>query len=68
VSQANSGKLLAGINPNFGGTATISNTCASSVKEICEEFKGTTPGNEPKSVSKGPSNNCKYTASAIKSC
>jgi hypothetical protein len=66
--KAYNGKLLAGINPNFGGTATFSNTCASSVKTICEEFKGTTPGNEPKSVSKGPSNNCKYTASAIKSC
>ncbi|KAF2993003.1 hypothetical protein E8E13_000159 [Curvularia kusanoi] len=66
--KAYSGKVLAGINPNFGGTATISGTCASSVKTICEEFKGTTPGNEPQSVSKGPSNNCKYTASAIKSC
>jgi hypothetical protein len=66
--KSSNGKLLAGINPNFGGTATISNTCASSVKTICEEFKGTTPGNEPKSVSKGPSNNCKYTASSIKSC
>ena len=66
--QAYSGKLLAGINPNFGGTATISSTCASSVKAICEEFQGTKPGSEPKSVSKGPSNNCKYTASAIKAC
>lgn len=66
--KAYNGKLLAGINPNFGGTATISSTCASSVKTVCEEFKGTTPGNEPKSVSKGPSNYCKYTASTIKSC
>ncbi|KAH7400656.1 pectate lyase precursor [Phaeosphaeria sp. MPI-PUGE-AT-0046c] len=62
------GKVLAGINPNFGGTATISNTCASNVKTICEEFKGTTPGNEPQSVSKGPSGNCIYTASAVKAC
>jgi hypothetical protein len=62
------GKVLAGINPNFGGTATISGTCASSVKTICEEFKGTTPGNEPQSVSKGPSKNCIYTASDVKSC
>ncbi|KAJ4301022.1 hypothetical protein N0V90_003111 [Kalmusia sp. IMI 367209] len=66
--KAYNGKVLAGINPNFGGTATITATCASSVKTICEEFKGTTPGNEPQSVSKGPSNYCKYTASAIKSC
>ncbi|KAL6702752.1 hypothetical protein ACN47E_000986 [Coniothyrium glycines] len=66
--KAYNGKLLAGINPNFGDSATISGTCATSVKAICEEFKGTTPGNEPQSVSKGPSNNCKYTASAIKAC
>ncbi|KAF2129437.1 polysaccharide lyase family 3 protein [Dothidotthia symphoricarpi CBS 119687] len=66
--KAYNGKVLAGINPNFGGTATITGTCATSVKTICEEFKGTTPGNEPASVSKGPSNYCKYTASAIKAC
>ncbi|KAI8932294.1 hypothetical protein NX059_010490 [Plenodomus lindquistii] len=66
--KAWNGKVLAGINPNFGGTASFSNVCASSVKTICEEFKGTKPGSEPKSVSKGPSGNCKYTASAIKSC
>ncbi|KAG9194414.1 pectate lyase [Alternaria panax] len=66
--KAYNGKVLAGINPNFGGTATFSGTCASSVKTICEEFKGTKPGSEPKSVSKGPSANCKYTASAMKSC
>ena len=66
--KAYNGKVLAGINPNFGGTATITGTCASSVKTICEEFKGTKPGSEPKSVSKGPSNYCKYTASAVKSC
>ena len=65
--QANSGKLLAGINPNFGGTATISGTCASGVKEICEEFQGTTPGNEPKSTSTGASDTCKFT-SPLKSC
>ncbi|KAF2852462.1 polysaccharide lyase family 3 protein [Plenodomus tracheiphilus IPT5] len=66
--KAYSGKVLAGINPNFGGTASITGTCATSVKTICEEFKGTKPGSEPKSVSKGPSANCKYTASAIKAC
>ncbi|KAF2018789.1 polysaccharide lyase family 3 protein [Aaosphaeria arxii CBS 175.79] len=66
--KAFNGKVLAGINPNFGDKATISGTCASSVKTICEEFKGTKPGSEPKSVSKGPSNNCKYTASQIKTC
>ncbi|EMD64074.1 hypothetical protein GGP41_006528 [Bipolaris sorokiniana] len=66
--KAYNGKVLTGINPNFGDSSTITNTCATSVKTICEEFKGTTPGNEPSSVSKGPSANCKYTASAIKAC
>jgi hypothetical protein len=59
--KASSGKLLAGINANFGDTATIdAATCANDVKEICEEFEGTTPGNEPESTSTGPSNACKY--------
>lgn len=66
--KATNGKLLAGINSNFGDSATISGTCATSVKTVCEEFKGTTPGNEPSSASKGPSSACKYTASEIKSC
>jgi hypothetical protein len=60
--KASNGKLLVGINSNFGDTATIDGvTCASSVKEICEEFEGTTPGNEPKSVSTGPSKACGFT-------
>ncbi|PVI05953.1 polysaccharide lyase family 3 protein [Periconia macrospinosa] len=66
--KATSGKLLVGINSNFGDTATITGTCATSVSTVCEEFKGTTPGNEPSSVSKGPSTACKYTASEIKAC
>jgi len=65
--KASSGKLLVGINPNFGDTATIdSATCATGVKEICEEFQGTTPGNEPKSTSTGASATCKF--SPLKSC
>ncbi|KAJ4367483.1 hypothetical protein N0V83_007066 [Neocucurbitaria cava] len=60
--KASNGKLLAGINTNFGDSATIDTaTCATSVKEICEEFEGTTPGNEPESVSTGPSTACAYT-------
>ncbi|KAF2266805.1 pectate lyase precursor [Lojkania enalia] len=66
--KAYNGKVLVGINSNFGDEANITGTCASSVGTICEEFEGTQPGNEPKSISKGPSNACKYTASAIKSC
>ncbi|KAF2622186.1 polysaccharide lyase family 3 protein [Macroventuria anomochaeta] len=65
--KAYSGKLLVGINPNFGDTATIdSATCATDVKEICEEFEGTTPGNEPESVSTGASDTCVF--STVASC
>ncbi|KAF1930948.1 polysaccharide lyase family 3 protein [Didymella exigua CBS 183.55] len=61
--KASSGKLLVGINPNFGDTATIdSATCASGVKQICEEFEGVTDGSEPKTVSTGSSGTCKFTA------
>ncbi|KAH8732414.1 pectate lyase-domain-containing protein [Phaeosphaeriaceae sp. PMI808] len=66
--KAYNGKVLTGINPNFGGTSTITDTCATNVKTICEEFKGTKPGSEPQSVSKGPSKNCIYTAAAVKAC
>jgi len=66
--KASSGKLLAGINTNFGDTATITGTCATNVKVVCTEFQGTTPGNEPEEVSSGPSNACKYTESEIQAC
>lgn len=65
---AESGKLLAGINSNFGDSATISSTCATGVKAICTEFEGTTPGNEPEETSSGPSNACIYTESEIAGC
>ncbi|CZT03092.1 related to Probable pectate lyase E [Rhynchosporium agropyri] len=31
---------IAGINSNYGDTATISGSCGSSVKNVCQEFKG----------------------------
>lgn len=34
--KAYNGKVLAGINANFGDTATITGTCATSVKTICQ--------------------------------
>ncbi|KAF1967439.1 pectate lyase, partial [Bimuria novae-zelandiae CBS 107.79] len=52
---------LVGINPNFGDTAKITNSCVTGTKTICEEFEGTTPGNEPQSVSEGPNSTCVYT-------
>ncbi|KAF9884727.1 hypothetical protein FE257_001288 [Aspergillus nanangensis] len=31
---------LVGINSNYGDTASVSNTCGSSVKVVCQEYKG----------------------------
>ena len=50
-----SGKLLAGINSNYGDTAKFTSSTASDVKEICEEFEGNDNGDEPTSISTGPS-------------
>ncbi|KAF7550014.1 hypothetical protein G7Z17_g6003 [Cylindrodendrum hubeiense] len=36
---------LVGINSNYGDTANISGTCGSSVKKVCQEFKGVQKGN-----------------------
>ena len=59
---------LIGINPNFGDTAKITNSCITGTKTICEEFEGTTPGNEPKSTSTGPSDTCVFTDADIAAC
>ncbi|KAI1371203.1 polysaccharide lyase family 3 protein [Hypoxylon crocopeplum] len=65
--KAYNGKALVGINSNEGDVATIStNNCASSVSDICVEYEGTTPGNEPTEIGSGPSNNCKY--STVNTC
>ncbi|KAI0836051.1 polysaccharide lyase family 3 protein [Hypoxylon sp. FL0890] len=61
--KAYNGKTLVGINSNKGDIATIADTnCATSVKKICVEYEGTTPGNEPKELGSGPSDHCKYTS------
>ncbi|KAI1080961.1 pectate lyase E [Whalleya microplaca] len=64
--KAYNGKTLVGINSNKGDVATITKTCASSVKKICVEYEGTTPGHEPKEIASGPSDHCKY--STLSSC
>ncbi|ROV95698.1 hypothetical protein VMCG_07607 [Cytospora schulzeri] len=51
--SASSGKLLAGINSNYGDTATITNTDATDVDDICEQFKGNESGDEPTSIGTG---------------
>jgi hypothetical protein len=43
---------LTGINSNYGDTATVSGSCGSGVKKVCQEYKGidkkTTSGDSPK--------------------
>ncbi|KAK2060191.1 pectate lyase [Colletotrichum caudatum] len=60
--RAFNGKMLTGINSNKGDTSSITGTCATSVKEICTEFEGTTPGHEPKKIATGTSASCKFSA------
>jgi hypothetical protein len=62
--KASGGKVLAGINSNYGDVATITGSCATSVKKICVEYQGNNSGKEPKELSSGPSNACKYTTLA----
>ncbi|KDN60045.1 putative pectate lyase [Colletotrichum sublineola] len=64
--KAYNGKMLTGINSNKGDVATITGTCATSIKEVCAEFQGTTPGHEPKKISSGASDACKF--SGVKAC
>ncbi|KAK0625756.1 putative pectate lyase E [Lasiodiplodia hormozganensis] len=65
--KAYSGKSLVGINSNYGDVATITDTCATSVKDICVEYEGTNDNDkEPKKVSSGPSDACVY--SDLPSC
>lgn len=51
--SATTGDLLAGVNENFGDTATITNTVATDVKVICERFEGTEGDGEPTSIGEG---------------
>ena len=67
--KATSGKVLAGINSNYGDTATITNTCATGVKTICEEFTGTSNNDEePAEAGSGPSKACIYTDADTTAC
>lgn len=49
---ATNGDLIAGINSNFGDTATISGLTSSGVETICERFEGIV-GGEPESLGTG---------------
>ncbi|MDW4910094.1 pectate lyase [Streptomyces sp. ADMS] len=64
------GKVLVGVNANYGDTATISGVTVvgdSSRKiTICERFEGNSSGAEPPSLGSGPdSTHCRYGSSDI---
>ncbi|PLB53560.1 pectate lyase [Aspergillus steynii IBT 23096] len=62
------GSVLAGINSNYGDTATIKgDTCASTVDTICQEYDGNDSGEEPPETGSGPSSACKY-SEPVASC
>ena len=42
---------LTGINSNYGDTSTVSGSCGSSVKKVCQEYKGVQKGSESSKVS-----------------
>ena len=66
---AKGGKELAGINSNYGDTATITDSCATDVDDICVEFNGTDNNDEePTEKGSGPSSACKYTQADVGSC
>ncbi|CAE6540689.1 unnamed protein product [Rhizoctonia solani] len=44
---AKNGKLLAGINSNYGDVATIKSSSVTNVKSMCDTFQGNNNGNEP---------------------
>ncbi|CEL54174.1 hypothetical protein RSOLAG1IB_06885 [Rhizoctonia solani AG-1 IB] len=60
ISQviAKNGKLLAGVNSNYGDVATIDTKSNSytSLKSVCDTFQGNSSGDEPKSLTKNQSN------------
>ena len=65
---AEDGKVLVGINSNFGDTAAITNTCAVDVKDICQEFEGNDNGDEPTKIGSGPSAACIFTDADVSAC
>ncbi|KAG8733867.1 hypothetical protein FRC11_001077, partial [Ceratobasidium sp. 423] len=60
---AQNGKLLAGVNSNYGDVATIDTKSNSytSVKSICDTFQGNDKGDEPTTLTTNKANaNCKF--------
>ncbi|KAF9465594.1 pectate lyase C [Collybia nuda] len=62
------GSTLVGINTNYGDTAKIRTTKASSVNSICDRYTGNNSGAEPVKTGSGPdSKYCLYSTSDISS-
>ncbi|WP_229859092.1 pectate lyase [Streptomyces poonensis] len=64
------GKVLAGINSNYGDTATLSNVTVVGDDDrditICERFQGNDDGDEPTALGSGPDGTfCRYGTSDI---
>lgn len=62
------GSLLAGINSNYGDTATIADSCADDVSNICAWYQGNNNGAEPPKLGTGPSSYCIYSNSEVDDC
>ncbi|KAL1627229.1 hypothetical protein SLS56_006468 [Neofusicoccum ribis] len=62
------GDLLAGVNSNYGDTATISGTCADDVDAICAWYQGNDDGDEPTKLGTGISSYCVYANNGVDDC
>jgi hypothetical protein len=63
--KASHGKMLVGISSNEGDKAHISSTCATAVKEVCVEYQSSPPGEQPKKLRSGRSDQCVYSSVAV---
>jgi len=62
---ASSGSEIAGINENYGDTATLTNIVVSDVDDICVTYIGNDTGDEPTESGSGPSEYCIYDDSDV---
>ncbi|KAJ7276706.1 pectate lyase C [Mycena rebaudengoi] len=60
------GDVVAGINTNFGDTATIRTTRVDNVDDVCVRYTGNSNGAEPVETGSGPdSKNCLYSTADV---
>jgi hypothetical protein len=62
------GSLMAGINSNYGDTATIADSCAEDVGNICTWYQGNDSGDEPTKLGSGISAYCIYSNGEVDDC